>query len=237
MTAFPEWLPKPVIEWIEENRHHPEHVARADLIHQLATDPRAKTTWTELTKKQRGDFICQVRMSALEQFCEPPIPDNEDVRHGIGLIFFFKQILHISISVRAAKTEAQRAAQADELRQRALWLRTEADDTDLIPDGASGIDWRRVACGMRAKADVLEQTSDALGVYGLVVPNSRENLTGIDAALRISTTIETLFGKPLYLQSAALATMMTGETVTMEQVRDLRRKYKGSVKFLPPKRR
>jgi hypothetical protein len=236
MSEFPEWLPEPVIAWIEENRDYPEHVRDRNLIHQLATDPRAKTTWTELTKKQRGDFIYQVRMSALEQFCEPPIPDNEDVRHGIGLIFFFKQILHISISVRAAKTEAEREAQAEDMRQRAVWLRTEAYDTDQTPNGVRGINWHVVADAMRAKADLLYEKSNQLAVNDLVVPHARENMRGLSTASRISGVIETLFGSPFYRQSAAIAGLLTGETVTMEQVRDLQRKYKGSVKFLPRKR-
>ncbi|MGC9272137.1 hypothetical protein [Acidiphilium sp.] len=236
MTSYPDWLPVPVIAWIEANRDHPEHVARADLIHQIAADPRGKVLWSELTKRKPNGFVYPVQRTAIEGFCDPPIPTDETERHGIGLIFVFKQLLHIAISVHAAKSEAQRAQQAEDMRRRAAWLRTEADDTDLIPNGAGEIDWRMVAAGMRAKADVLQQAADALGVYHLVVPHERENMTGIATALRISTVTETVFGKPLYRQSAALAEMLTGEAVTIEQVRDLRRNHKVSVNFRPRRR-
>ncbi len=237
MSEFPEWLPVPVIDWIKENRDHPEHVSGADLIHQIATDPRAKTLWDELAKKHTklnrylGYYVSPAKPAALASLFDD-IPDDDEGKQDLALVFLFKQILHIAISASPAKTEADRARRSAEMRQRAAWLRSEADDTDLIPSGARVIDWRLVASGMRAKADVLEQASNALGVYDLVVPKERENMTGIDAALRISTVIETLFGKPLYRQSAAIAELLTGETVTMEQVRDLRRKHPASVKFM-----
>jgi len=237
MSEFPEWLPVPVIAWIEANRDHPEHIAGADLIHQFATDPRAQILWDELAKKHKklnrylGYYLSPAQPAALASLFDD-VPADDDERQEIALVILFKQLLHIAISVHAAKSEAQRAQQAEDMRQRAAWLRSEADDTDLIPNGASGIDWRLVSVGMRAKADVLEQAADDLGVYRLVVPKDRANMAGIATAMRISTVIETLFGKPLYLQSAALATMLTGETVTMEQVRDIRRKHPTRVKFV-----
>jgi hypothetical protein len=229
--SHPAWLPVPVRAWIDANRDHPEHVAGADLIHHLATSPHMKKLWTELTKRKPIGFVYPVVETALAKLIEPPLPDDVDELHWMGLVLVFKEILRIATSLYAAKSEAQRAAQADDLRRRAGWLRTEADDTDLIPLGAGDIDWRIVAAGMRAKADVLDQTADAIGVYRLIVANERDNLTGIGTAWRISASVRAIFGQPLYRQSAAIASMLTGESVTVEQVRDIARKYPTHVTF------
>jgi len=231
MSEFPDWLPVPVIAWIEANRDHPEHIAGADLIHQFATDPRAKTLWTELAKRKPRGFAYPAQPAALASLLND-VPADDDARQNLALLLLFKQILNLAIWVLPAKTEANRAMRAEEMRQRAVWLRTEAADTDLIPNGAAGIDWRLVAAGMRAKADVLHQTADALGVYHLVVPYDRENMDGLAKASRISAMTEAMFGNPLYRQSAAIAELLTGETVTFEQVRDLRRKHPARVKFV-----
>lgn len=236
MTAFPEWLPKPVIEWIEENRHHPEHVRDRNLIDQIATDARLMPFWRELARQHPDGFVHAARPELIARAINEPAPTDETQRQEIALVWLFKQLLHIAVTPGIARTKAEAETEAADKRRRAEMLRAEADDTEMIPDGAGGVHWLAVAAGMRAKADVLEQRADSLAVFRVVVPHRRNNAIAVQCAVRVSTILSELFGAGMPNQAAAIAEVLTGQAITPEQVRELNRKHRGSVNFLPKRR-
>ena len=176
-AAFPPWLPRPVGAWIEGNRSHPEHKVRAAIIDRLARDRRLKPLWDELQRRKPRGWVYPANVTALETVCGPI--ENEDEAHGLVLIYLFKQILHASVTLYPARTNAGADAEVEGYRNRAAMLRAEAVDTEQLPAGAGGIDWVQVAGGMRAQADVLDQLADDLRGLRLTVPHARSNLAGL----------------------------------------------------------
>ncbi|HVY14486.1 MAG TPA: hypothetical protein VHB27_04615 [Rhodopila sp.] len=226
------WLPDPVKSWIEANRNHPEHVANAQLIDRLANDSSLQSMWRELhRRKPDGSWVHTVNAQILAKICDVSENDRDECQ-GIALIFLFKQILHVAVTLYPARVEAEVAASTEDYLRRARALRIEAEDTARLPPGAGGIDWNIAAASMRAKADVLEQAASEAQCFAAVVPNARKNLTGLQAASRLSTIVRTLYGEAMPHQAAAIASALTGESVTYEQVRHLNRQQPGNVKFL-----
>lgn len=227
---LPGWLPVPVKGWIEANRDHPEHAANAPLIDRLAG--AFPGLWQELQRrKPDGSWVYTVHVRALGRICDLSNSDPNE-RQEIALVWLFKQILHIAVTPHPARTEAEAIETIEDCHRRAKWLRTEADDTERLRPGAGGVDWRQVAAGMRAKADVLEQTAAEFRVFVAVVPKARSNLVGLQTASRISTILRELYGKEMRLQAATVATVLTDERVTEEQVRYINQRQPASVKFL-----
>lgn len=224
-----EWIPRSVGSWIEANRTHPEHVSGRDLIDRIANDVRLRALWAELDRKKRCGYVHEPNCETLRK-SGIDLGDADDA-HDLALVWLFKQILHIATTPFPVRTKGAATAQAADYRRRAEFLRTEAADTLRLRPGAAGIDWRIVATAMVAKADILEQAATEGPTYFSTLAHARKNAVGLQAASRISAILLALFGKPFANQSATIATVLTGETVTVEQVRDLTRKSRGGVTF------
>ena len=242
---LPAWLPPDVHNWIAENWNHPEHVAGRAVIVALANDPLMKRLWEELGRKKPQGYVHEVNRAFLLRFftvspgaqarkaeAEAHLDDVELCRR-VAYQFLFKWLLRVAYQPGAAATVKEATARVEEMRERAAFLRREADDTEWL--GRSGSkpshDWLAVAAGMRAKADFLEEAVEIIPVLHPILTNDRPNRRGIAAAIKITGIFDALFSKPFHKLSAELATLLTGEETTMEQVRAERTKQNPYVSF------
>src|SRR5262249_1116204 len=151
--------------------------------------------------KPDGSWVHTANVRTLAKFCDPFESDGAK-RQEIALFFLFKQALHVAMTPYPAQTEEEVVAEITDYLERAKRLRTEAKDTERLRPGAGSVDWKQVARGMQAKADVLEQAAAEIRRFTLVVPNVRHSPIGLEAASRISAIIQALYGKPMPRQAA-----------------------------------
>lgn len=232
---FPDWFPKPIAAWIKSNRNHSDIVARQKPINGVAANLVMKRLWEELRKQHpAGDYVNPAQPAAVRA-AHGCLPSDLNECQGVALIFLFKELVRIVEELPHIKvwTNSESNQHVNYLRQRAAGLRVEADDTDLLATITTSYDWPTAAAGMRAKADVLEQAAAGISGDGMrfVVPNARPNPRGLATAIRIAAVLESLFGKPFHVQAARIATALTGENTTKEQVRQAMRMQTPRVKF------
>jgi hypothetical protein len=233
--TLPDWLPDSVRAWIIGNWDHPDHLAGRRNIDVLAHSPQMQALWAVLQRYKAHSYEYPAQRLPIEHSLGSASNDEDELQ-GLGFILLFKHMLHLSLGISSAITNVEAESKSNEMRQRAEWLRQEAEDTDRLRQAAGGIDWRVVSQGMRDKADVLAQAASAIPVYRLKLKNQRPNMGGLGAATEISHFLKALFTVPLYKQSAALASMLTGEAVTLEQLRELHRKTQVDVTFFRQKK-
>ncbi|MGC9217236.1 hypothetical protein [Acidithiobacillus sp.] len=241
---FPGWLPPVVGDWIAENWPPAENLADRINILALANAPQMRELWAELSRRfPDRAYIHKANSAFLAKFFDTSSEvqahkaaalidlDDADICQRAAYVFLFRKLLEVAAYPGSALTVKEAKAKFEAMRQRAAFLRVEADDTDHLAESNARVDWRSVAMGMRAKADVLDETAQLIPVYRPILTNDRKNRRGIDAALKVSAILEALFSKPFFDRSAKLATMLTGEKTTMAQVRDERPKQNPYASF------
>jgi hypothetical protein len=244
---LPDWLPPGVRDWIVQNWSHPEHMAGREDIVGLANAPVMKRLWAELERKKRVGYVYEVNRDFMLHWIEAS-PEGrgrkEEVEaaltdaaicRSLAYQSLFRWLLHVAHKPGAAATEREALDKVDKLRARVAFLRAEAKDTEYLAwlPGNWSADWPEVAAGMRAKANFLESAIEAIPEAQPIIKNHRDNRQGLSAALKISTLFSDLFATPMYNFSAELATLLTEEQTTMEQVRAELPKQNPRVSFLP----
>ena len=242
-SPLPSWLPPAVNYWIAENWHDPEHIAKRSIIVGLANDPLMKRLWAELARRKRQGYVHEVDQTFLLQFfnvsAEVQIRKEEaraaledrELGRRVAYIFLFRWLLYVVDQPGAAVTAKEAKQTIDGIKQRAEFLRIESADTYRMSKGGALADWAEIAAAMRAKADFLEGAVHVIPALQPVLSNDRSNRQGLSAAIKISQIFAALFAKPFYKFSAELATLLTCQTTTMEQVRAERPKQNPYVSF------
>jgi hypothetical protein len=218
-SKCPSWVPESVIARLRHLEGQPEgaeKTARLAIMLRIVTDDRMQAVWRELRRRARDRNYRQAGYFHPARIADAPSPEAAQ-QAAIGMM----ADVACSIAAEAIPiwTPAERDRHVIHLKSRVEMLRAEAADTEAL----GGL-WVKIASGMRAKADFLEEQGIMImGGKRFISPYARENAIGLAAGERIRGWMERLFGDPLPKISAIMAGVATGETVTPEMLRYVRR--------------
>jgi hypothetical protein len=212
--TLPDWLPWPVVMTARHIEARCSSGEQHTILARLATDPRMRGVWTELTRRKRpgGGFFHPAKW----RLDKPPLTQDEAQAEALGELFHFV-FCAASDRVQVSKPDEVVGLKA-KLLERARLVREIADDlitmnsaNPLVTANADAL--RQVAGWNEDAASMLRQPSDPL-----IIQNDRGDRVVRGVQIICAAQLIETFGKRLDRTAATLAAVAldakTSERVT-----------------------